>query len=50
MWKNLDLNIRKDKITRHLKDIYEPKKKVVNKSIPNQIVSTINLNTDTIEP
>ena len=55
MRKNLDLNIREDKIvlwrkiTRALKDIYEPKKKVVNKNIPNKIDSNIKLNTGTID-
>ena len=32
-----------------LKDIYEPKKKVVNKNIQNKIDSTIEINADTID-
>ena len=53
MRKNLDLNIREDKIvlwrkiTRALKDIYEPKNKVINKKISNSIDSTMKINAGT---
>ena len=55
MRKNLDLNIREDKIvlwrkiTRALKDIYDPKKDVVNKYIPNQTLNTTDLIANTID-
>ena len=38
-----------EEITQALKDIYEPKKKVVNKNIPNSIYSNIKINTGTID-
>ena len=46
MRENLDLNIMEDKImlwrriTRALKDIYDPKKDVVNENTPNHVPST----------
>ena len=55
MRENLVLNIREDKIvlwrkiTRALKDIYDPKKDVVNENTPNHIPSTTDLIIDTVD-
>ena len=55
MWENLNLNLREDKIvlwrkiTRALKDIYDNNKDVVNKNTPNQVISTDNLEIDTVD-
>ena len=55
MRKNIDLNIREAiivlwrKITRALKDIYEPKKMYVNKNIPDQILRTTDLIANTMD-
>ena len=55
MWENLNLNLREDKIvlwrkiTRALKDIYDNNKDVVNKNTPNRVLSTDNLEIDTVD-
>ena len=37
------------RITRALKDIYDPKKDVVNKNTPNHVLSTTDLVIDTVD-
>ena len=55
MRENLDLNLREDKIvlwrkiTRALKDIYDNNKDVVNKNTFNRVLSTDNLEIDTVD-
>ena len=55
MRENLNLTLREDKIvlwrriTRALKDIYENNKDVVNKDTPNRVLSTDNLEIDTVD-